>query len=94
VKHRNNLFSSLGIIPGVRVISHVSNKSTLGSNTPYLLKYSIFGICGSTLTLISYNLFMKMCTDKELKLQKNDCQIKDANGKNLKTYPVRQMLAF
>ena len=39
---------------------------------------------GSTLTLISYNLFMKMCTDKELKLQKSDCQIKDDNGKNLK----------
>ena len=39
---------------------------------------------GSTLTVISYNLFMKMCTDKELKLQKNDCQIKDANSKNFK----------
>jgi hypothetical protein len=37
---------------------------------------------GSTLTLISYKLFMKMCTDKELKLQKSNCQIKDANGKN------------
>jgi hypothetical protein len=46
---------------------------------------------GSTLTLISYNLFMKMCTDKELKLQKNDCQIKDANDKNFKTYGTAQM---
>ena len=33
---------------------------------------------GSILTLISYNVIMKMCTDKELKLQKSDCQIKDA----------------
>jgi hypothetical protein len=27
-----------------RLISQVSNKSTLGSNTPYLLKHSIFGM--------------------------------------------------
>ena len=46
---------------------------------------------GSILTLISYNVLMKMCTDKELKLQKSDCQIKDANGKNLKTYGTGQM---
>jgi hypothetical protein len=32
-----------------------------------------------------------MCTDKELKLQKSDCQIKDANGKNFKTYGTAQM---
>jgi hypothetical protein len=32
-----------------------------------------------------------MCTDKELKLQKSDCQIKAANGKNFKTYGTAQM---
>jgi hypothetical protein len=40
---------------------------------------------------ISYGLLMKMCTDKELKLQKSDCQTKDANGKNFKTYGTGQM---
>jgi hypothetical protein len=34
----------VSIIPGVRLISQVSNKSTLGSNTPYLFKHSIFGM--------------------------------------------------
>ena len=46
---------------------------------------------GSTLTLIFYDLLMKMCTDKERKLQKSDCQIKAANGKNFKTYGTGQM---
>ena len=46
---------------------------------------------GSTLTLISYDLLMKMCTDKELKLQKSDCQIKGVNGKKFKTYGTAQM---
>ena len=34
---------------------------------------------------------MKMCTDKEIKLQKSDCQIKDVNGKKFKTYGTAQM---
>ena len=46
---------------------------------------------GSTLTLISDGLLMKMCTDKELKLQKSDCQIKDVNGKNFKIYGTAEM---
>ena len=46
---------------------------------------------GSTLSLISYGLLMKMCTDKELKLPKSACQIKDANGKKFKTYGTGQM---
>ena len=39
---------------------------------------------GSTLTLISYDLLMKMCTDKELKLQRVSVNIKVLMAKNLK----------
>ena len=46
---------------------------------------------GSTLSVISNGLLMKMCTDKELRLQQSDCQIKDANGKNFKAYGTGQM---
>ena len=41
--------------------------------------------------LVDSGSTLKMCTDKELKLQKSDCQIKDANAKNLKTYGTAQM---
>jgi hypothetical protein len=36
-------------------------------------------------------LLMKMCTDKERKLQKSDCQIKGVNGKKFNTYGTAQM---
>ena len=39
---------------------------------------------GSTLTLISYDLLMKMCTDKELKLQRVSVNLKVLMAKNLK----------
>jgi hypothetical protein len=41
--------------------------------------------------LVDSGSTLKMCTDKELKLQKSDCQIKAANGKNFKTYGTAQM---
>jgi hypothetical protein len=39
---------------------------------------------GSTLTLISYDLLMKMCTDKELKLQRVSVNLKVLMAKDLK----------
>ena len=71
-------------------VGHIGSKTGKWDNGLYVtafmktvpLQFLVDSV--STLTLISYNLFMKMCTDKELKLQKSDCQIKDANEKNLK----------
>jgi hypothetical protein len=39
---------------------------------------------GSTLTLVSYDLLMKMCTDKELKLQRVSVNLKVLMAKDLK----------
>ena len=78
-------------------VGHIGSKTGKWDNGLYVTAFmktvpvQFLVDSGSTLTLISYNLFMKMCTDKELKLQKSDCQIKDANGKNLKTYGTAQM---
>ena len=78
-------------------VGHIGSKTGKWDNGLYVTAFmktvpvQFLVDSGSTLTLMSYNSLMKMCTDKELKLQKSDCQIKDANGKNLKTYGTAQM---
>ena len=78
-------------------VGHIGSKTGKWDNGLYVTAFmktvpvQFLVHSGSTLTLISYKLLMKMCTDKELILQKSDCQIKNANGKNLKTYGTAQM---
>ena len=91
-EHDTNYFYNF-----VERVGHMGSKTGKWDNGLYVTDFmksvpvQFLDDRGSTLTLISYGLLMKMWTDKELKLQKSDCQIKDANGKNFKTYGTGQM---